>query len=112
MLVYSDGSMIETEHGRKTGYSFVAYFQGETIVERSRCLGAMAEVYDAELMGLASAAEYTIPLPYKPQTTTSPPSTQSTSMRTTTLPSQESSRMPRYPARQYPHDLGTQYSHS
>ncbi|KAI0916052.1 hypothetical protein AcV5_010469 [Taiwanofungus camphoratus] len=56
LLVYSDGSMLETRGSRRVGAGYVALKQHIPISSRKIGLGKKAEVYDAELAGLSWAA--------------------------------------------------------
>lgn len=60
LLIYTDGSqMLMGDHGRyATGAGIVGYCQGDVLFERSIGMGGSEEVYDAELEGLAAAAEF------------------------------------------------------
>ncbi|KAJ3914995.1 hypothetical protein F5877DRAFT_22143, partial [Lentinula edodes] len=56
LVLYSDGSQ-QLEEGRLiTGYGFVGYRQGHEIFSRMGGMGTTAEVYDAEMAGLAHGA--------------------------------------------------------
>ncbi|KAG6806999.1 hypothetical protein H0H87_001992, partial [Tephrocybe sp. NHM501043] len=56
LLIYTDGSMIKEEgsHRRIVGWGVVGYIRGREVITRRGSLGDKAEVYDAELMGLAT----------------------------------------------------------
>ena len=59
LVVYTDGSL-RHEHGiRLTGAGIVAFCKGEVIFQGRMALGGGAEVYDAEMEGLARGAEVT-----------------------------------------------------
>jgi ribonuclease HI len=57
LLVYTDGSLSFDRGNRKTGWGFAFYQGGELVRSKKGALGAHVEVYDAEMEGLASAAE-------------------------------------------------------
>ena len=59
IFVYSDGSLTEQGGRRRTGYGLVGYNKGEIVFKRNGALGEHAEVYDAEMMGIRTAAEDT-----------------------------------------------------
>ncbi|KAG8958498.1 hypothetical protein FRC05_008840, partial [Tulasnella sp. 425] len=56
--LYSDGSLVEYLQGRRVGVGIVGYLEGQVLAELSYGIGSQAEVYDAELEGLAHGAEY------------------------------------------------------
>lgn len=58
IIVYSDGSLVEQSQGQQVGIGVVGYLEGQVIAEHSFGIGQKAEVYDAELEGLAHGAEF------------------------------------------------------
>ena len=57
LLVYSDGSRMRNDGGKKrTGYGIMGYYMGREVFTRSVGLGPRATVYDAELFALAHAS--------------------------------------------------------
>ena len=63
IMVYSDGSQREDtrgEEGKVVGWGIVGYRRGEEIFTDRGGLGQKAEVYDAELVGIAQAAKNAI----------------------------------------------------
>ncbi|KAJ3888321.1 hypothetical protein GG344DRAFT_16710, partial [Lentinula edodes] len=56
LVVYSDGSQQQQEGRLITGYGFVGYRQGREVFSRMGGMGSTAEVYDAEMAGLAHGA--------------------------------------------------------
>ena len=57
LTVYTDGSLSHDQGVRQTGAGIVAFRRGESLFQRRIALGEFAEVYDAEMEGLASGAE-------------------------------------------------------
>ena len=57
VLIYSDGSLSIERGVCRTGYGVVAYRASHEIFRKSGALGSHVEVYDAEMCGLAVAAE-------------------------------------------------------
>jgi ribonuclease HI len=57
LLIYSDGSLLE-EGRRNVGVGLTAYHAGREVAARSVCMGRKAEVYDAEMKGLAMGAAF------------------------------------------------------
>jgi len=57
LLLYSDGSQVMEDGRRLTGAAFVAFKSGLEVFSSTIGLGETAEVYDAEMEALASAAE-------------------------------------------------------
>ena len=51
MLVYSDGSLTETQGRRLTGFGVVGYSKGQEVFRRGEALGEHVEVFDAEMAG-------------------------------------------------------------
>lgn len=58
LIVYTDGSLLQTPRGRSTGAAFVVYQEEEEIAHGCIPMGARAEVYDAEMCALASAMDH------------------------------------------------------
>ena len=56
-VIYTDGSQLETEQGRATGAALVVYRLGVEEAHMRLPMGLNAEVYDAEMCALASAAK-------------------------------------------------------
>ena len=57
LLVYTDGSLTIHEGIRYTGWGFAIYLYGKLVRTDKGALGRHAEVYDAEMEALASAAD-------------------------------------------------------
>lgn len=58
LIVYTDGSLLQTPRGRSTGAAFVVYQEEEELAHGCIPMGARAEVYDAEMCALASAMDH------------------------------------------------------
>jgi ribonuclease HI len=70
LLAYTDGSQLIEEHTgfKNTGAGIILYCQGIKISEIPIGMGREAEGYDAELLGLAYAADCAIPLALRTET--------------------------------------------
>lgn len=55
LILYSDGSQLETRNGRRTGLGVVGYWMGQKVIEKAVGLGDGAEVFDAEIIGASWA---------------------------------------------------------
>ena len=62
MYAYADGSMLQTDQGRRVGMGFVLYLCNRTVHSDAVALGDAAEVYDAEMLALAKACEAAVEL--------------------------------------------------
>ncbi|KAJ6484437.1 hypothetical protein C8R47DRAFT_920029, partial [Mycena vitilis] len=57
LMVYSDGSLLQQGAKRSVGAGLVGYWLGEEVFTKKIGMGPKAEVYDAEMQGLAQAAQ-------------------------------------------------------
>ena len=57
LTVYTDGSLSHDQGVWRTGAGIVAFCRGKALFQHRIALGEFAEVYDAEMEGLASGAE-------------------------------------------------------
>ena len=60
IITYTDGSMTEKDHERRTGAGWVVYWKGLERRSGREGMGKLAEVYDAEMLALLRGLETAI----------------------------------------------------